>query len=359
MHVGLIIYGSIDQVSGGYLYDRELVAHLRGRGDHVEVISQEQRSYPECLLHNADAALLRRLARARFDVLLEDELNHPSLAGLNRLLRPWVSYPIVSIVHHLRSSERRPAWQNRIYGLVERAYLRSVDACVFNSETTRDVVQRVSGLAHPSVVAYPAGDRLRPDIDAGAIAARARASGPLRVLFVGNLIERKGMDVLLDALGRLPEGAWHLTVVGREPEGPGPLQDRVRRAAGGGQVTFTGRLSDGELLRAYLDAQVLAVPSYYEGFGIVYLEGMGAGLPAIGTTAGAAHEIITDGVDGFLVPAGDAGVLAARLGLLARDRGVLADMGVRARERYLRHPTWQQSAARTRAFLVGLCGGRG
>jgi glycosyltransferase involved in cell wall biosynthesis len=365
MHVGLIVYGDIGQVSGGYLYDRELVAYLRAQGDRVDVIGQRPAGYAGCLTHNLDARLLARLAAARYDVLLEDELNHPSLFALNRLLGPRVRHPIVSIVHHLRSSEPRPAWQNRAYRAVERAYLRSVDACVYNSATTRAVVEEVAGRAHAGVVAHPAGDRLGIEIDEAGVLARARARaqagadagdtpGPLRILFVGNLIQRKGADVLLDALARMPPASWVLTIVGHVPEDAGPLRAQAQALRARGRIDVRGRLDDQALRAAYLDAHVLAVPSHYEGFGIVYLEAMAAGLPAIGTTAGAAHEIITDGADGFLIAPGDSAALAERLTALAGDRERLARMGCRARARYLRHPTWQQTAARIRDFLVDL-----
>jgi glycosyltransferase involved in cell wall biosynthesis len=97
---------------------------------------------------------------------------------------------------------------------------------------------------------------------------------------------------------------------------------------------------------------VLAVPSSYEGFGIAYLEGMSFGLPAIGTTAGAASEIITDGVDGYLVRPEDPETLAARLSVLARDRALLERLSLNALERYRRQPKWEETAARIRAFLA-------
>ena len=90
MRVGLVVYGSLDTVSGGYLYDRELVAHLRRQGDSVEVFSLSWRSYGRHLTDNVSGSLFRRLAAAGLDVLLQDELNHPSLFWLNRRLRPVV-----------------------------------------------------------------------------------------------------------------------------------------------------------------------------------------------------------------------------------------------------------------------------
>ena len=78
-----------------------------------------------------------RLRAADVDVLLQDELNHPSLFGVNRRLRGRVRYPIVSIVHHLRSSEEHPPLLRRLYRQVESLYLNSVDAFIYNSHTTR------------------------------------------------------------------------------------------------------------------------------------------------------------------------------------------------------------------------------
>ena len=115
------------------------------------------RPYGRGLLDNLSPALLERLRRASFDLLLQDELVHPSLFRLNHWLRRRVSYPLVAIVHHLRCCEARPAWQNRLYRQVERQYLTSVDGFIFNSHTTRIEVERLAGAGRPAVVAPPGG----------------------------------------------------------------------------------------------------------------------------------------------------------------------------------------------------------
>ncbi len=206
MDIGLLIYGSLQTISGGYLYDRKLVEYLRGQGDRVEIISLPWRNYARHLGDNFSRETLQRLEGLNLDVLLQDELNHPSLFWLNRKLRRRVSYPILSIVHHLRSSELRPAWQNTAYRQVERTYLASVDGFIFNSQTTRQAVEALAGARRPALVAYPAGDRLQPAIDAEVIAQRARQPGPLRLIFLGNLTARKGLHTLLQALTSLQPG---------------------------------------------------------------------------------------------------------------------------------------------------------
>jgi glycosyltransferase involved in cell wall biosynthesis len=82
------------------------------------------------------------------------------------------------------------------------------------------------------------------------------------------------------------------------------------------------------------------------------LEGMGFGLPAIGTTSGAARETITDGVNGYLVPPNDPATLADRLQTLAADRAKLVQMSLAAREQFLARPSWDDSIARVRQTLL-------
>src|SRR5512139_3019874 len=175
MRVGLIIYDSLDTISGGYLYDRQLVDYLRSCGDTVEVFSLPRRNDARHMLDNFSSDLYRRVGNAELDVLLEDELTHPSLLRLNRQLRGQVRYPLVSIVHHLRSCEAHPSTLRSGYRWIERRYLASVDAFICNSETTQRAIAAAldrTELAR-SVVAYPAGDRFGSPLTPELIKQRA------------------------------------------------------------------------------------------------------------------------------------------------------------------------------------------
>ena len=168
MKVGLVIYGSLDTLSGGYLYDRKLVEYLRAHGDTVEIISLPWRNYASHLTDNfwfrfphsnviaSPNGAKQSQNNQPFDILIQDELNHPSLIAANRGRHP---YPIVSLVHHLRCSELRPKWQNIFYRFVEKKYLQSADGFIFNSKTTQGVVHGLIGDGKPNVVAYPPTDR--------------------------------------------------------------------------------------------------------------------------------------------------------------------------------------------------------
>ncbi len=354
LNVGLVIYGSLDILTGGYLYDRKMVDYLRGEGDQVQVFSLPWRNYGRHLLDNVSLKLAGALRSARLDVLIQDELNHPSLFWLNERIRGSVNYPMVALVHHLRCNELRPVWQNRLYRLVEKQYLSSVDGFVVNSLTTHATVEELVTGTKPSVVAYPGNDDVRSDISEEQIRRRAVQAGPLRILFVGSLIRRKNVHALIAALARLPKERWRLDVVGSPDTDPAyvrTMRRRIEREGLGGQIELLGSLHKMELADRYAESHLLAVPSSYEGFGIVYVEGMAFGLPALASSAGAAHEIITHGLDGFLVRSDDVEAMAEHIDELARDREKLARMSVAALRRHAAFPTWAESAAKIRRFL--------
>ncbi len=355
MEIGLVIYGQLLNQSGGYLYDQKLVEYLARCGDRVEIISIPWRSYPRHLSDNFSAALLQQLGELRVDVLLQDELNHPSLFWLNRKLHRMVNYPIVSIVHHLRSSELYPALERSFYGLVEKLYFQTVDGCIFNSHTTRGVVEGFTGRHFAGVVATPAGDRFALALTPEEVTRRAHRPGDLELVFVGNVIARKGLHDLLQGLVPLAGLPWRLTVVGSaavDPEYTALCQKMAQAGGIAPQIDWVGRLEVDGLQTLYHDSHVLIVPSSYEGFGIVYLEAMLFGLAAVGGTLGAAGEIIQPDVNGMLTAPGDAGAITRFVSTMIVDRDRLAVYGRNALKRAAEFPGWDDSMARARGFLA-------
>ncbi|NWF64701.1 MAG: glycosyltransferase family 4 protein, partial [Chloroflexi bacterium] len=260
-------------------------------------------------------------------------------------------------VHHLRCSELRPKWQNDLYRMVEKKYLQSVDGFIFNSETTKRVVNGVIENSKPCVVAFPPTDRFGEAIEEEKIKERGKKK-ELRILFLGNVIERKGLSTLLQSV-RLSTFDLRLDIIGSlatDPAYAKQMQDFVASHNLSSRVTFHSSLNNAPLIEKLRAAHVLVVPSSYEGFGIVYLEGMGFGLPAIGTTLGAASEVIEHGVTRFLIQPGDAQGLADQLQVLAERRDILLEMSLAARSRYQRQPTWNQTASRIREFLLSFLG---
>ena len=364
MKIGLVIYGSLDTLSGGYFYDRKLVEYLRSQGDTVEIISLPWRNYTAHLLDNfrfrlpVSNVIARRVLfptkqapnNQIFDILIQDELNHPSLIVANQGKHP---YAVISLVHHLRCSELRPEWQNAFYRWIEKKYLQSVDGFIFNSKTTKQAVNNLLEGRKPSVLAYPPTDRFSETISENEVIERAK-SDEFRILFLGNVIERKGLHTLLEAITKL-QMPITVNIVGSlnsEPAYTRRIQEFIAANDLSSFVFLHGSLDKESLVEKLRQSHILVVPSSYEGFGIVYLEGMSFGLPAIGTTAGAAGEIISDGIDGFRIQRGDADLLASRLNSLNEKRDVLIQMSLAARSRYLRQPKWEESARQIREFLT-------
>lgn len=347
MRIGLTLYGSLDEQSGGFRYDRKLVEGLEAAGDTVEVVTLPWKQYHRGLLDNGSRSLRRRLD-VDVDVMIQDELAHPSLVYTNRAL----PYPKVSVVHHLRASE--PRRLAPLYRAVERRYLATVDAVVCNSHTTRGVVTDLG--VDRAVVAPPAGDRFGPDIGGNRIDERAHA-GPLRVVFVGNITPRKGLDTLVDGIAAA-DADIRLTVVGTpaDTRHVAVVRTLVREHGLTDRVSFAGRLDEDELDATLEGSHVIAVPSRYEGFGIVYLEGMSYGLPALATRAGGARDIVTDGETGVLVDPDDPAAVARELERFATDRDRVAAMGRAARARYEAHPDWTETTARVRRLLADVAG---
>jgi glycosyltransferase involved in cell wall biosynthesis len=359
MHIALLIYGTLDTLSGGYLYDRQLVAYLRRQGDRVEIVSLPWRNYARHLGDNANGELLRRLAALPVDLLLQDELNHPSLFGINRFLRRRVDYPIVSVIHHLRADEDHPRLLRPLYRWVERRYLQTVDAAIYNSESTRRAVNTLLGQSIPGVVALPAADHLKPPSSAqieSILAQRQAENSPLRLISVGTVIPRKGIHHLLPGLALLT-GDWQLEIVGSLEVAPAYVADLRRSITAlglGDRVYLRGRLTDAEVAAALSASHALILLSY-EGFGIAFLEAMSFGLPVIAANVGAAPDLIDEGVTGFLVDPLDPRAVARRIELLS-DPAVRFQLGWAARRRFDHHPTWAESGRRSRDFLLSLIG---
>lgn len=344
MKIGFVVYGSFEHRSGGFRYDRQLRAALRDIGHTVEAIELPWRSYVRGLLDNLSPSLRNRL-ESGYDVLLQDELAHPSLVATNRRL----STPVVSIVHLLRATE--PRRLTPLYRTVERWYLGSVNGVVCNSTDTRDLVTDLGVAETATVVAPPPGDRFDPDGENIAVTVPAGGE-PLRILFVGNISSRKGLDTLIAAIHAV-DASVELTVVGQSTDDLylTRVRQQVTELELSHRVTFTGELTDTELESTFREHHVLAVPSRYEGYGLVYLEGMSFGLPVIAARAGGATDFVSDGENGFLVDPGDSTAVADAITTLATNRERLAAMGQAARERYEAQSNWRETAAIVRELL--------
>jgi glycosyltransferase involved in cell wall biosynthesis len=192
-----------------------------------------------------------------------------------------------------------------------------------------------------------------PDAPAGT--APKQSSAPFTVLFVGRLVERKGVTYLIDAMSLLSvERETRLVIVGDGPE-RGRIEQRVRERGLDRRVVLRGQVSQDALQHAYAAADAFVLPAIVdrrgdtEGLGVVLLEAMNHRVPVVASRIGGIPDIVEDGVSGLLVPPGDSAGLAAALERLARDpelAGRLGDAGYgRLRERF----SWRAIVSRWEA----------
>lgn len=166
--------------------------------------------------------------------------------------------------------------------------VRSLAASSFTRQSLID-----HGVPPQSIRVVPYGidlETFRPD----ARSLRPTA-GPLKLLFVGRINQRKGIKYLLQALALLPEADLQLTVCGRVLDGLELFQQA------GSRVRIRPSVSAKELIDTYRQADLLVLPSIAEGFGQVLLEALACGLPVLATTHTAAPDLIQDGKEGFIV----------------------------------------------------------
>jgi glycosyltransferase involved in cell wall biosynthesis len=352
-----MIYGSLDSLTGGFLYDKFLVEHLRRKEHTVDIISLPWRRYGRLLLDNISPGFRPRLMRKSYDLILQDALIHPSLFWFNHRQQNVIRLPIVSIVHQVFSSQPRKYGINHLFKAVEKRYLAGVDAFVFNSETTRSQVQHLINQRPPSIVATPGADRLGHLQSPQKIVTRARRPGPLDLVFVGNITPIKGLIPLIDSLKRLPPDSWRLTVVGSLQRDRGHVR-RIRRMISANhiaqRVRLMGPLNGRDLIKILADSQLFVMPFSNEGFGIACLEALAYGLPVLASACGAVKEFIHSGVNGFLVPEGDIQTCAGIILKLHRDRNQLVRLSETALQTALAKPGWSNTVNAIHYFLIQL-----
>ncbi len=248
-------------------------------------------------------------------------------------------HPVVSwrVVRELQreEAELHPEWASTLGALRDSKEklarkdeeLALADVVVTASSFARESVMRVPKLTAP-VVVIPYGTNA-----ARRSTARREAIGKLRVLFVGALSQAKGLGYLLEAVARL-EDEIEFTLIGRR------VSPTIPAAALLENYRWIPSLPHDELVREMGRHDVLVLPSLHEGFGLVMSEAMSQGLVVITTPHTAGPDLLTDGVDGFVVPIRSAAAIEEKLALLVREPNRLRAMQAAAQEK-ARLCTWE------------------
>jgi glycosyltransferase involved in cell wall biosynthesis len=298
MNIILVIYGDIDQVTGGYLYDRKVVEGLRARGVSVQVHALQKRPYVYAPLQGftrqvrdlVSGGIRNETVQA---LVVVDELTHPSFF-VSLLLRRRPVKHLVTLVHHLRSDERLGPVQRFISKMYEKTLLNRCTLIIVNSSITQDSVRRCLKTDIPVLVCRPGSDTLVQDRFSAAHQQLKVSTEAVHLLNVGNVIPRKGHTTLIEALSSMPELSWRLTIVGKdEPDSrySRRLHDMIYAAHIKNRISFAGTVDDAELVQLYSDSDLFVFPSFHEGYGIALAEAMRFGLPFVAFDSGGVREI--------------------------------------------------------------------
>jgi glycosyltransferase involved in cell wall biosynthesis len=295
---------------------------------------------PACYVAGGMVAIWRLCRRRRYDIVhVHWPMPH---AVFGAIARATCGARLVTLWYgvELRWVQSSLPWLSRLV----RWALRTSDQVAAISSYTAQEIARFAAVP-VRVIPYTIG---LPESAASHPAVAPRRDGAFRILFVGRLVERKGVAQLIEAVRQLPPGLGaRLEVIGDGPERP-RLEALVREGGLGERVALRGRVSALELRGAYEAADVLALPSILdsrsdtEGLGVVLLEAMSYGVPVIGSRVGGIPDIIVDGETGLLVPPGDATALAWTLERLATDAELRARLSSAGREHVRDHFSWDR-----------------
>jgi glycosyltransferase involved in cell wall biosynthesis len=340
--IALLVPAPFDTLSGGYIYDRRLMQGFAARGHEVRVLELAGRHpLPDAA---AEAAAREALAALPEDArIIIDGLGLPAFAPL---AEEMVRRRAVALIHHPTALERG-------FGADTREALRGIETALFPRlarlvTTSRLTAERLS--AEFGADAARIGV-VEPGTDA---APRAQGSGGpgLAILSVGTLTPRKGHDVLLRALAGLPDIEWRLTIAGaaRDAVHAEGLRALAEELGIRQRVTFAGEVDGPALEALYAGADVFALATHWEGYGMAAAEALARGLPVAITAGGAIADLVPMEA-GCVSPPGDVVSLTKGLRRVLVDTEMRQEMAEAAWEAGQRLPRWEDRAA---AFLAEL-----
>lgn len=327
--------GDLSAPTGGYRYDARVIEELKRRGKTASGLALPE-DFPAPSPASIEAALTQLRDVPADAVLVVDGLAFGALpaSGIAALGRP-----VAALVHHPLALETGlPAHEAARLEASERAALAEAALAIATSEATRTILIERYGLDGRKVrVAEPGVDPV----------ARAKGGGETPVvLSVGSVTTRKNHATLARALGALGDLPWRWVVAGsldRDQAATDALRREIEAAGIADRTDLMGAVDDEGLAAAYDGADVFALPSRFEGYGMAFAEALARGLPVLAGRCEAAEALVPERA-GALVDPDDAGAIAAALRGLLESPGARTKAANAARTRGARLPRWFQCA---------------
>jgi glycosyltransferase involved in cell wall biosynthesis len=329
--------GDLSTPTGGYAYDRRIIAELEALGWTVERVNLGE-NFPWPAKETRASAEARLLMVPEGSPIIADGLALGALPEAARHLR--AHHVLVGLVHHPLALETGlTEAQANILRASEKAALAAVRHVLVTSKTTAQrLIADYSVPEDKITVARPGNDIVAP--------APAGRDGTVQILSVGAVVPRKGFDVLVAALATMADLPWRLTIAGdrgRDAKAAAQLDGDIARLRLGERVTVLGAVSAQRISELYAAADIFALASRFEGYGMAYSEAIAHGLPVVGTRAGAIPDTVPANA-GILVEPDDVPAFALALRRLITDAGERNRLAAGARSVAARLPTWQDCA---------------
>jgi D-inositol-3-phosphate glycosyltransferase len=384
------------ETGGMNVYVRQVAAHLAALGVEVDVFTRRTDALkPEIERLEGEARLIHVAAgpaehlekeeltdhiaafaegvdafRASEDLTYDVIHSHYWIAveAGDRLARMW-DVPHLAMFHTLGDVKLRArASEHELPARLEaeRRLVHAVDGIVAATTHERQLLRQLYRVQPQRVSVIPLGvdlNRFTPEPQAAARAALGLDTGvgaeeQRVVLSVGRIEPLKGFDILVRAIAEMTErDRVHLLIVGGD-ERAAPEVARIRATAEevgvADRVRFVGAVPHEELHRYYCAADVVAVPSFYESFGLVAIEAMACGVPVVASRVGGLTSTVADGRTGYLIPWRCPGPFAEKLDLLLENESLRQTLGSAA-ARSMRAYSWAAVAASLIGLYDSLC----
>lgn len=332
--------GSVsERQTGGEIYHDEFIRFLSKRHEvHHEADIGEAR---EGDMISANRFCWTRIKQCQADVIIADVYYSACLVLSNCLVKTWRP-SVITIIQAVQEDYTAFTIKNQFsHWICNSLQLRSSDLVIVNSGYTRSRMLSRYRISEEKVkVIYP----LAQELERNKFPSSDRDSKTRNILSVANIQPKKGQKVLIEAMRLLKRPGLKLTFVGK-------IKDRTYYeelleviALYGLQdcVSLTGFLTRDALISSYQDADIFVLPSLGEEYGMVIQEAMSFGLPVVASDVGGIPEQITSGVNGILVPPGDAVALSEILSKMLADDKLCNSVGIEARKRAAAFPTWDE-----------------
>ena len=330
--------GDLATATGGYAYDRRIIAELKNLGWNVDVIDLgDGYPHPDVATRAAAPEFLVKVPQGCPIVI--DGLAFGVLPDVAAPLN--TRNPLIALVHHplaLESGLSRA--DSEKFRASECTALQFARRVIVTSPSTAQILATDFDVpANRITVARPGSDPVTPAVGSH--------DGIVRLLAVGSLVPRKGYDVLIAALATLADLPWRLTVAGdkdRDRATAEQIKNEIARSNLSDRITLLGAVASDRLAELYRASDLFVLASRFEGYGMAYTEALTYGLPTIGTKAGAIPDTLP-GDAAILVEPDDVATLASALRRLISDKNERQSFSIAARTAAARLPSWRDSAA--------------